>query len=447
VAQNILRTLIAWLEVFRPGLTTPGFANLLVVFAGWVRTSGVHAITEALVVTGVAGRRHHEAYHRFFSRGTWSTDELGRLLFTWLLRLIPDGAPLQLVLDDTIAPRKGPHVFGICSHRDPVRSTRRHMIFVFGHCWVVVAVLIRVPFSRRPWALPLLLRLYCTEKESLRAGVPHRKKTELARDMLDVLVGWTPNRRIELAADNAYCCHTVMHGLSPSVVLFGAMRPDADLYALPPAHQRKGRRRVRGELLPKPQALAVDERTPWQRITVTLYGKRQTIHYKLMCALWYRACGTRLLKIVIVRVDTGAIPWRVFFSTDPTVSVRALLETYAGRWNIEVCFRELKQLLGFADSSARKRAAVERMAPFVALVYSTLVAWATTISAKSIAATIPVRPWYTHKSGFSFADILRAAQRALASIDVLDPRRDFANLHKISRAHPSASAPPRRRAA
>jgi len=38
VAHDLLRTLLDCLEVFRPALTRPGFANLLVVFTGWVLT-------------------------------------------------------------------------------------------------------------------------------------------------------------------------------------------------------------------------------------------------------------------------------------------------------------------------------------------------------------------------------------------------------------------------
>ena len=433
MAHDVLRTLLALVEVFRPGLTRPGFANLLVIFAGWVRTNGVHAVTEALVVTGVAGRRHHEAYHRFFSRGTWSPDELGRLLFMWLVARLPQDAPIGVVIDDTLAPKKGPHIFGLGTHKDAVRSTKKHNVFAFGHCWVVLAVLVRVPFSRRRWALPVLLRLYRNVKDNQRTGEPHTKKTELARQMLDVFLTWTTDRRVELAADSAYCNATVTRGLCQRVVLFGTMRPDADLTAAPTKEEQKrtGRRRVRGAPMPKPETLARDQNVPWQRTTAILYGLRQTVHYKTMVAQWYRACGIGLLRIVIVRVETGVIPWRVFFSTDPHVPVRLLLETYAGRWNIEVCFRELKQLLGFAHSSARKRQAVERVAPFVALVYTTLVVWAASMASPAIAAAVPVRPWYTHKKGLSFADILRAAQCALSSLDVLDPGRDSAHLPKL----------------
>ena len=64
------RLLSLWKETVRPGLTAPGFANFVVIAAGWVLTHGVHAVTEALVCTQVASQRHHEAFHRFFSRGT-----------------------------------------------------------------------------------------------------------------------------------------------------------------------------------------------------------------------------------------------------------------------------------------------------------------------------------------------------------------------------------------
>lgn len=437
MVHEALRTLLEALEVVRPAFTRPGFAKLVVVFAGWVLTSGPHAVTQALVTTGVAGRRHHEAFHRFFSRGTWDPDEVGRLLFGWIARHLPEGAPVRVVLDDTLATKKGPHVFGIGSHLDAVRSTRRQKIFAFGHCWVVLAVLLPVPFSSRAFALPVLFRLYRTVKSCERAGQPHRKKTELARDLLDVFAAWVGPRRVEVAADSAYCNDTITRGLAENFVLFGAMRPDAVLTALPAARRRKpGRPSRRGRPIAKPEAIARDQRRPWLTCEATLYGIRRTVRYKTVDAQWYRACGVRLLRIVIVRVDDGAIGMRVFFSSDATVVVPTILETYAGRWGIEVCFRDLKQLLGFGDSSARKRAAVERTAPFVGLVYTTLVLWFTEGVHRTLIARPPVRPWYRHKHGLCFADVLRAAHRALVPLDVLDPRRSLANLHK--RRPPSA---------
>ncbi|MEJ7570351.1 MAG: transposase [Polyangiaceae bacterium] len=345
MAHDVLRTLLAWVEVLRPALTRPGFDNALVVFVGWVLSSGPHAVTEALVVTDVARRRHHERFHRFFSRGTWDPDEIGKLLFGRLLYWVDAGAPIQVALDDTLAPKKGPHVFGIGSHLDGVRSTKRFRVFSFGHVWVVLSVVVRVPFSPRPWALPVLFRLYRNKKECLSKSDSYSKKTELARELVDVVAKWAPGRQIHLAADGAYCNDTLMRGLASTVTVFGAMRPDAVLTALPTDKERRatGRRRVRGKLLPKPEKLAGSSRRPWLTCEAELYGRRRFVQYKTIDAQWYRACGTRLVRIIVVRVETGAVQFRTFFCTDTAQSASTILETYAGRWAIEVCFRDLKQ--------------------------------------------------------------------------------------------------------
>jgi len=438
------RSLFAvWEGIFAPALTRPGFANVLVIATGWVLTRGAHAVTEALVQTGVAGRRHHEAFHRFFSRGTWDPDALGRRIWWRIKDAFGVSGVVRIVIDDTLAPKKGPGVFGIGSHLDAVRSTKRHKIFSFGHCWVVLCVVVSVPFSSRTWALPVLFRLYRTKKDCAAHEALRRKKTELAREMIDVFCSWVPDLRIELSADSAYCNDTVTHGLPERVVLFGAMRPDAVLTEPPPVGDRRdgvgGRPRKRGRVLRKPEQLARDGRTPWSTTEARLYGREKTVRFKTMCAQWYRATGTRVVRIIIVATDTPAMPYRVFFCFDTTLDVRTVLETYACRWGIEVFFREAKQLLGFADSQARKEAAVLRVAPLVGLLYSSLVIWFTQEGIyRAPMAAPPVRPWYGHKVGFCFADILRAAQRSLARVEVLVPCNDLGNLQE-------QAAPARRR--
>jgi len=217
---RIIGAFLDLLEVFRPALTGPGFRNMLVVFVGWVLTQGDHAVTQALVVTAVAERAHWERFHRFFSRGTWDPDEMGRLLFLRLVLLIPTSLPIRIAIDDTHTVRKGPYIYGLGSHLDPVRSTKRHKIFCFGHCWVTLAVLVQFPFSRRAWALPILYRLYRNKKECRKNKAAYRKKTQLARELLDLFASWVGQRRVELAADCAYCNNTVTRGLVPIVVLY-----------------------------------------------------------------------------------------------------------------------------------------------------------------------------------------------------------------------------------
>jgi hypothetical protein len=190
--------------------------------------------------------------------------------------------PIHVDVDDTLAPKKGPEVFGLGSHLDAVRSTKRFRVFCFGHVWVVLSVVVRFPFSGRPWALPILFRLYRNEKECLANGDVYRKKTELAREIVDLVASWAGKRPVSVAVDSAYCNDTLTRDLSPHVTVFGAIRPDAVLTALPTARERRmtGRRRKRGKLIPKPETLAASAHHPWQTCRASLYGRTRAIQFK-----------------------------------------------------------------------------------------------------------------------------------------------------------------------
>jgi len=114
-------------------------------------------------------------------------------------------------------------------------------------------------------------------------------------------------------------------------------------------------------------------------------------------------------------------------------------------WGIEVFFRDAKQNLGFADSQAPTETAVLRTAPLIGLLYSSLVLWfADGIYADTIAAP-PLRPWYRHKRGFAFVDVIRAAQRVLVRTDVLDPRSYSDDLQQSAALRPRFEISPRPR--
>lgn len=434
-----LCALLRVVRTVRPAFTVPTFCRLLVLFAGWVMSPGTHAVTEALVASGVAGVQHHAAFHRVLSRAVWRPDDVGRLLLLALVRL-SGGGPLRLVLDDTLCTHKGPKVFGLGTHLDAVRSTRAVRHFAFGHLWVVLAVLVQVPFARRPWAVPVLLRLYRTKKECERRRVVHQSKTRLGRDMVQLALSWLPDgQRVRLVADGLYSCDTVLKGLPHGrLVFFGAMRPDARLSR---PRTRKCRSPKTGRPLtadlpvPKPHVLARDTSRPWVHVRATLYGGEEVqLRVKEVVARWRSAAGTQTLKVVLVQVKGGSLPLRVFFSTDATLPAHEVLEEYAGRWAIEVLFRDLKQSLGFAASRARTRLAVLRTAPFVAYCYTLLVLWYVELSRSAArldtkALRLPTRPWYRQKDFVSFADVLRMAQATLASTNWRASRRFLADLH------------------
>ena len=413
MAEESLHALMGVWEGVRTAFTAPSFRLFITLAFGWVCTQGRHAVTQALVEAGVAAHKHHEAFHRFFSRGTWKPDALGRLLLGLVVGLVPL-AQLVFSLDDTLCPKRGPQVFGIGCHRDAVLSSGRHKVLRFGHVWVVLAVVVYLPFCPRPFALPLLFRLYRTQKDCRRRGHVYRTKNQLAHQMLQVLLRWVPEGPLRVTMDGAYCNSSVMRGLPERLVVFGVARPDACLTAAPAPRRprQRGRTPLRGKRLPSPKHLA-SRRSGWRTLQVELYGKRRTLQVRSLVAQWYGSCGARLLHLVVVRETGGRRTCRVFFCTQPDMDVTRLLQTYALRWPLEVTFRDLKQLLGFSQSSARLRTAVERTAPFVGLLYTTLLLWAARGGSSVAQLLMPQRRWYRQKLHLSFADILRAAQRLL----------------------------------
>jgi hypothetical protein len=420
MAQQEAWSLLSTFALYVVDLTPSQWQRFVLIAAGWILTTGRHAITQALVETDVAGKLHHEAFHRLFSRGVWSPDKLGHVLFVALRRTF--GGRLALVIDDTLARKKGPHVFGIANHLDPVTSTRKHRNFIFGHCWVVLSLRLQPSFSHRTWALPLLFRLYRPASIRERGEEPSDSKSRLARAMLDVFLGWVGDEPVALALDNAYCNRSVMKDLPCHVTVEGALKSNSVLYApvVPRRPDRKGRPIRRGERLGTVKELVNAEGIRWRWLSVSLDGKQSAMRVKTFHAMWPHVCPNRVLRVVLVECPRGDRRYRIFFSTDREKSAAQVLEDYSGRWSTEVTFHDSKQQLGLDESSARKQAAVERMAPFVGLVFSTLVLWYEEHAKQSPFAVLPVRPWYRHKKGTSFEDILRTARRSLSRVEIAE---------------------------
>src|SRR5271166_6856808 len=154
----------------------------------------------------VAGRELL-SYHRVFSRRRWSLWPLAHGLADLILRRwVPEGS-VALAGDDTVDEHRGAHVYGKGRHRDPVRSTHTYTAFRWGHKWVVLTVLVPVPWATRRWALPLLVTLYRPKEENLKRGQRHKTPAQLLGQMVRILKRWFPDRRFVVTADGNYASH------------------------------------------------------------------------------------------------------------------------------------------------------------------------------------------------------------------------------------------------
>lgn len=419
-----LATFAAVLSRFRSHFTAPTFVRFILLVVGWLLTcdpSPGGCITEALVAARIAGQMHWAAFHRFFSRAGWDPDRLGKTLFD-LLETLLSSAWIEVAVDDTVAQKRGPHVFGASVHVDAVTSTKKRKNLIRGHCWVELGVVVNVPWSKRAWFVPVLSRLYRGKKE---AGMEYRTKSQLGREMVDLVLTWVePRRNVRLLLDSGYMVKPMLRDLPfERVTVFGSIKTNAALYRPPPSGQgrrerkHRGRPRKMGPRLPTPAAMHRDGRRRWTVATFLLSHHERQREVLSLKAQWYGVLGTRINHVVLMREDPKKL--RVVLCTDETLAKESILEQGARRWPIEVWNREVKQIFGFADSPAWSKLAVLRTAPWVALVSGLIVVWFHRSYAKGMQIPMPKRPWYVGKNDLSFADLVRAAQETLRGVDAL----------------------------
>lgn len=437
----LLRSFTPLLLAFQPCFTQPSFRSFWALACAWILCSGRRSLTRVIQSAQLGRFKHYCSFHRFFSQARWNLDHLGHCVFQLLLPFCPD--VLTGAVDDTLARKSGRHIWGAGMHHDPLRSTGKLPFFAFGHSWVILSLQVSFPFAPgKVWALPILVRLYRKKQTSKRApgrnGKPERKQTgqatekqyrtrpQLALEMIQVVSGWLGMRKLRLLGDSEYAGGSISRHLPANVELISRMTMTAALFEPPPSLvARRGRRRKKGPPLPSPLQMAQDPRRSWIKATVWLYGRKVKLWYQSIDALWYSSAGSRLLRIVVVRDPRGRRRDDCFYSTDLTLTPARILEAFALRWPLEVCFRDVKQFLGFEDPQNRVSRAAQRTAPLILYIYDLVLLWYAQSGHLSATHSALNRPWYRQKASVSFEDVLRTLRHASWQEKIFgDPRLD-----------------------
>ena len=206
-------------------------------------------------------------------------------------------------------------------------------------------------------------------------------------------------------------------------------RPRVDVLNLPKKTTPAARRHSRD----RPGLNPERDNAPWQKVIVTVYGRTVTVKVLVIDALWYVATGSELARLIVVRDFPGHEKDDVFVSTDPKLSPRHIIASFSKRWSLEVTFHESKGKLGFEDPQNRTEHAVERTAPLALVSYAMTVLWYVQHGQRSRAAQLPKCPWYQHKAGITFSDMLATLRRASWRERLFDPASSPSDLRKALR--------------
>jgi hypothetical protein len=368
---------------FTPVFTQPTLSRFLLLLLAALLTTGRHTIANLLRTVGSLAQGHRTSFQRVLSSAHWSTFRLACALGRLVLRRFVPAGRVTLVGDDTVDGHPGRKVYGKARHRDAVRSSHHYTAWRYGHKWVVLAVLVRVPFANRPWALPLLVDLYRSEEDNQARHRPHRTPAQLMCRLLRVMLGWFPDRDFVFVGDAGYGTHEVARFVTrhrQRLALVSKLHPKANLFEPPPPYSGSGRPRVKGARLPKP-CQVVEQKRRLRLRTVAWYGGGQRqVRVASGQGHWYKSgAGLVPLQWVFVKDQDGTHRDEYFFTTDLTLKLEEIIGLYTGRWNIETTFQELRSHLGLETTRGWCQNTVLRAAPclfglytVVALLYDSL---------------------------------------------------------------------------
>ena len=410
------------LQCLLPVFTQPSLRTHIEVFIGWVmclgkRTEyGVFQTIQADTPVSRKERHPFDRFYNFFSRSAWTVRALAHEVAVAIVLALNPRGRLYFVVDDTLLHKRGKHVYGLGWFRDAVASTAKRVATASGNHWVVVALAIPIPKTSKIYCLPIYAMLHL-------AGANHKSEATLAKEMLQDLLEWFPDRKLVFIGDGAYSANNLLGDLDPRVTYVGVMRADAALYdPIVPKQpkSKRGRKATKGPRLPNPkQAVQKADGNrrregpwTWQTVQATAYGVTRTLRVLSFQAVWPEVRGLLPILVVLVRDPLGKFDDKYLFTTDLDAELSWVISTFARRWSIEVAFKASKQVMKIQAPQHWCRQSIEKLSPWVWLMQSVISLWYLTEGhtlPQAQAARRRFGQWDTEWSLAHMLRILRAA--------------------------------------
>jgi hypothetical protein len=382
---SMIASLEPLVDTLAPAFTEPSATTSTNFLLAWIMCLGNRTIfrvcksAKPQTLHDNSKRHGFDTVYNFFERSAWTPTGLAYQVAVLIITRLHLVGPITLLVDDTLAHKRGKSVWGLGWFRDAVASTKKRVATASGHNWVVLAVAVCVPFTNIPvLALPLLARLHHSGKA--QASCP-----ELALGMINEVLGWFPTQRFNLVGDGAFASKKLLGKLDERVTFVGRLRGDAAVYdpQVPSSSGKRGRKAMKGQRLPNPKAAAgkADRKRSttgawvWQDVSVHVYGSERTLRAFAYEVVWPTVLGVRPIRVVVVRDPSGRMSDAYLFTTDVTARLEWVITQFAWRWAIEVLFRASKQVMDLEAPQHWAAESVLKVAPWLWSMQSVIMVW------------------------------------------------------------------------
>jgi hypothetical protein len=359
-----------------PARATTGILRWLALFVGHLGKMTATAVAQDLRTQP----RHPAQSGRFLGRRFWQRVEVLAAAHRLLLALESCFGTFVFIVDQTYCGQQGQqteNTFSTANYRPrPKKRTRRQAKYARRSCHGFVAGLLLTPGGARlPFLRPYDTRDYCT-----RRGVPYRKQTELAADLIRtlplpdtaevVVVGDTAFDAAVIRTACAARQYTWIVPSNPERVLAGpqGQRPklwslastlDAGALTAIPVSPRQGS-------FVRQRRTALCRQGPTTRTrTYYVHTERRQVH---------SVGAVRLVFSTTQVPPTGQAPVfeKLLLTNAVDRPVREVVELYTLRWQIELFFKEVKSVLGMHHYRFREFAAVATWVTLAFLAFAYL---------------------------------------------------------------------------
>src|SRR5215813_5459444 len=362
---------------FAPLFSKRVWEHVEVLVVGALLAPGKRTVTAVLRVMGLSQEGQFQKYHRVLNRARWSSVAVARVLLGLVVGTFVPTGPVVIGIDDTLERRRGAKIKAKGIYRDPVRSSRSHMVKASGLRWLCAMVLADMPWAGRIWALPFLTALCPSERYHQQRGQQHKTLPEWAGQLIGLCHRWLRGREVVVVADSSYAVIELLKQVSdtPEVSLITRLRLDAALYdpAPPRSPGQNGRPRKKGARRPTLQQVLKDPATPWTQVRVNNWygGGVREVEVCTDTAVWYHTGLPPVpVRWVLIRDPQGEFEPQALVTTRLEHTPVQMLEWFVRRWTMEVTFEEARAHLGLETQRQWNDWAIGRTTPALFGLYS-----------------------------------------------------------------------------